>query len=725
LFPALAQVNANYAIPVYRADGSLMKFPWVGGLNNPQYSNVDLNHDGILDLFVFDRTGDRIYTFLGNGSAGEVDFSYAPGYESGFPSLISWAIITDFNCDGIGDIFTYSSGRITNPNGVGIRVYTGYYDANNQIQFEIFDSTLTYPIDGDPTNLFVSSVDIPAIADVNGDGDMDVLAFQSTGGYVQYFENISKESGFGCDSLIMKKQDNCWGDFFEPALQRASWLDQECPLLQEQAEQRLHAGSTQLVWDNNGDGAVESLKGDLSWDNLVFQFNDGTPANAHIFEEDTLFPSYDVPAAVFTFPAPFLADVNHDGLRDLLVAPNASGGTENYQCSWYYQNTGDTVTAVFDFVTETFLVEDLIDAGEGAFPVFFDVNQDGLLDLVLGNRGYFDDDNINIFSGQLAYFENTGTAESPQFKLVTLDFAAVKSLKVKSVVPTFGDLDGDLDFDMLLGQEDGTLLFFKNIGLPGEEVNLVFFGPNYAGIDVGNSSATPQLIDVDRDGLIDLLIGEQDGNLNYYRNEGTAAIPSFVKTNEFFGEVDVRAGTSITGFSAPFLFDENDGQGYQLMVGSQRGTVYHYANIDGNLSGAFTLLDSVYAGIEEGDRATISGGDVNGDGLMDWLVGNYRGGIRFYDSEYTTIEQPADAAEAGIRVVPNPAREYIEVAAGGNLNLASFQYRVKDVAGREVLAGRLTEKTNRIGVSQLPAGIYFLLLSRDQYRIVNKIVVTD
>jgi len=46
-----------------------LRYPWAGGLNNPQFSNADLDHDGLQDLVVFDRTGNKLLTFRNNGGA--------------------------------------------------------------------------------------------------------------------------------------------------------------------------------------------------------------------------------------------------------------------------------------------------------------------------------------------------------------------------------------------------------------------------------------------------------------------------------------------------------------------------------------------------------------------------------------------------------------------------------------------------------------------------------
>ncbi len=724
-----AQYFQNTAIEVKGLDDVQMKNPWAGGLNNPQFSNVDLNNDGIEDLFIFDRTGNKVLTFINGGTPNEVDLTYDPQYEKNFPKLHDWALLDDYNCDGIADIFTYTTGPVfPSPQGVGIQVYRGYYDGNNRIAFVNADSLLRYPSDTSLLNLYVSSVDIPAIADVNGDGDLDVVTFRSTGGFVVYFENQSKEKGYGCDSLLYKKYDDCWGNFFEPSLCLPDELNSACFYSPDQQgddkfKDGLHAGSTELAWDNDGDGDVEFLKGDISCNNLVYMINDGTPQDAHFSTEDLQFPSYDVPADIFIYPAPFLADVNNDGLKDLLGAPNAAGGVENYRCSWYWKNTGDAVTANFNLVTDTFLVNEMIDLGEGAYPVFFDADADGLMDMLIGNRGYFNDDNVNLFDGRISFYKNTGTADAPSFKLITRDYANISSLNIKTVLPTFGDIDGDGDDDMISGTEDGVLLLFKNIAPLNAPANFVFFATNYGGIDIGNFSA-PQLVDVNHDGLLDLLIGESSGNMNYYMNVGTPTDANFLLQTTSFGNIKINVAGFLTGYSIPFLVDENDGNGYQLYVGSERGTIFKYTNIDGNLTGTFTLVDSVFSGIQAGARSCVNGADVNNDGKMDLLVGNYRGGVNFYDSKVTGIEAQQQMWEGAVKVFPDPATDYLHISLSNELSKKKIKVSMVDLTGRKVFETTMTSGGDaEFSVSKFPSGVYFLLFSTPVSDMVRKIVI--
>ncbi|MFT5918751.1 MAG: hypothetical protein ACI9FU_000551, partial [Granulosicoccus sp.] len=57
--------------------GTPLLHPWAGGLNNPEFSNIDLNGDAIQDLFIFDKAGNKVVTYLGNGTPDAVDFNLA------------------------------------------------------------------------------------------------------------------------------------------------------------------------------------------------------------------------------------------------------------------------------------------------------------------------------------------------------------------------------------------------------------------------------------------------------------------------------------------------------------------------------------------------------------------------------------------------------------------------------------------------------------------------
>jgi len=108
---------------------------------------------------------------------------------------------------------------------------------------------------------------------------------------------------------------------------------------------------------------------------------------------------------------------------------------------------------------------------------------------------------------------------------------------------------------------------------------------------------------------------------------------------------------------------------YRLIVGSvadksfpATGWLWHYKNIDGNLTGNFTLVDSMYQNIWEGSRMIVNGKDINNDGRMDLVIGNYSGGVALYmgDSLSTAVSE-VTAPSFDFTIYPNPTKGMVNV----------------------------------------------------------------
>ena len=91
--------------------------------------------DGINDLFIFDRSINRITTFINKGTPNKVDYQLAHGYEQQLPPMKHWALFRDYNCDGKMDLFTYETG--------GIKVYKNT-STSTQLQFTLATTNNSY-----------------------------------------------------------------------------------------------------------------------------------------------------------------------------------------------------------------------------------------------------------------------------------------------------------------------------------------------------------------------------------------------------------------------------------------------------------------------------------------------------------------------------------------------------------------------------------------------------
>lgn len=690
--------------------GSTLKFPWAGGLNFTNWGLIDLDADGFRDLVVYDKSGYKVRTFINDAIAGQASFTHNSTYQNKFPFLNSWFTTYDYNRDGLADVFTYSSGC------GGIQAYKNLGNLQFAVQGYYSPSCSNYYLSSTYSsgsfNIPDNGIGIPGLTDMDGDGDMDIIVFDVTGSNVEYHENQSWDLYHNYDSLVFTMSDNCWGKFYEGMC--SVQLD-VCPYPKTHrsserktaSDRTMHAGSGLVCFDADGDSLIDILEGDISCDSLYYMSNKGIRTDAHMVSFSTHYPP-SKPVDISIFPCPFFLDVNNDNKRDLVVAPGWTG-SEDVNNQWLYLNAGTDNAPNFNYVRNNFLQQDMIDLGEGAFPTLFDYEGDGDLDMLVGNFGYY---GSPTYTSSIAFFKNIGTTTVPSFSLITTDFANLSTLGSLNMAPTTGDLDGDGDADLLIGDNTGRFSYFTNTGGAGNPV--VFsstptsdFGNGFLyQMDVG-LKAYPQIIDLDRDGKLDVIAGNQAGKIYYYRNTGSVTTPSLTLTSSALGGVNVlQPACSSFGNAMPYVFD--DGGSYKMLVGSECGNLFLYHNIDGNLGGTFAQINATAFGIIEGEHTAPVVRDLNGDGRLDLLIGNYSGGLDFYKGLSSTYYNVTEHLfDADLNVFPDPASDVVTITIQSQINLPK-QLQLIDITGRKIKEANLLSDQAELDLKDISNGIYFI-----------------
>lgn len=704
------------SIPVIHGQDTLPQ-PWTGGLNAVRFSEIDLNGDGLNDLFAFEKHGNRTLTFLRTGNR----FVFAPEYARQFPELHDWAMLKDYNGDGLPDIFTYGL--------AGIRVFKNT-SRNDSLSFALVTDQLNAYYYNGYVNIFASPNDYPVIEDIDGDGRIDMLNFWVLGKYVHFLRNYSSDP----DTFDFRLENECWGHFSEADDNNQITLFTDCSGKREDPQEATrHTGSSMLLHDFDGNGLQDLLVGDIDSPHLILLYNHGTTTEARMTRQDTAFPAQ-APIDLFSMPAPSFVTLPGHERPSLIVSPSDPSLTKSHDCNSVWQYDYDSLLQQYTLTNTAFLQDEMIDGGSGSRPVLYDYDGDGLADLFIANYGSFDSVTTNNglpishFSSSIRYYKNTGTPNAPVFQLQTADFGNLKAMNLKALHPTFDDFDGDGLIDMLCGMQDGTLMLVPHGRLCGGNDTATM---NYQGITCDKFS-TPFFFDLDGDGRNDLIIGNRRGTLSYWRNNGSAGNPAFEKVTDNLGNVDVRDyEQSYFGYSTPCLLRDSL-HGTVLFCGSEQGKIFYYNRIDGHLDGTFRMVGSVSEAIDstclssiraikDGIRAGVAVAKLCGGDFPDLVTGNYAGGVCFFKGRMPAARpvsvNATEGKEAELRIYPNPTSGMLQIDLETN-DSTGIHIAVLDLCGRILKRAYGTQ----IDLCGLENGIYIIEIN---HALRKKIIKTS
>ncbi len=566
--------------------GEAVEHPFLGGFVVPRPQLVDIDGDGDLDLFVQERTGELIH--LENvGSAGQPRFEWRT---DAFQDLDigEWGRFHDLDRDG--DIDLLAEERFS---------YVRYFRNDGSPTAPRFVLATDSLRDDQGRAIFSDRQNIPSLVDLDCDGATDLFLGRVDGTVARYEEIALDEAGNPVFTLVDPRFED-----IEIVAQLA------VPGGPEAAPTSRHGANSMAFADGDGDGDVDLFWGDYFEPGLLFIENYGTCESPDL--RSTPEPMTEGGELITTsgYNAPYPADIDGDGDLDLFIgvlggAFNANRtSVENFR--WYESlDDGSLVERSRRFISQ-------IDVGSETIPAFQDLDGDGDADLVVGSKL----DPVGLDAGRLHTFENVGSAQEPRFEHRS------SALLVDSYhyAPAFSDLDGDGRPDLLLGTWNQDVRLFRQASgdpfawEPVAEEALVELPRG--------SHSVPVAGDLDGDGDLDLLVGEASGEVNFFRNVGSAGAPVFELVTERLSDLDVGRR------SAPTLIDLDGDGDLDLLVGREDGGAAVFRNVGGVAEPSFEAADPLATAFPKYSAFATS--DVDADGDLDLVVGGLSGGLVFY-----------------------------------------------------------------------------------------------
>ncbi len=326
-----------------------------------------------------------------------------------------------------------------------------------------------------------------------------------------------------------------------------------------------------------------------------------------------------------------------------------------------------------------------------SLPSLVDIDNDGDLDMVV----------IEDY-GNLKYFQNTGTASSPQFAVSTSPNWLLANDSVLDI--SFGDLDNDGDYDILAVKYGGDIIYKQNTGTATNPqfASAVInpFGINSGPIEVG----VPVLVDIDGDGDLDLFVSEYYGSIYYYQNTGTASVPNF-------STAPIANPFGINVFSylrVPTFFDLDADGDYDLMIADYYGNIFYYENTGTATNPQFGMAQSNpfnFTGTNIINK--FAAGDIDGDGDIDLFLGvdgfynaNYEANIIYFEN--ISPVGLRDYRDLGLSIYPNPTTDRVHIETP----IPVKYIRITHMDGRLIREEKYTD----FSISDLAAGMYLLTL---------------
>ncbi len=582
--PAWSYRRRVDGIEVRDRAGATIPQPFIGGFNNPRPQLVDLG-GGRLDLFVQEFPGQLMYfEHVGDRFVWRTD-----AYQD--LDIGQWFRFADLDGDGLPDLLAEQ------PFGY-IRVFRNAGTAAAPRFVPAVDSLRD--VDGAP--IYADPQNILNVVDIDCNQRLDLFIGRLTGTIDHYEADGLDAQHFPRFRLI----DDRWQGIQilgpTPGVLNG--------LMPDRGGTSRHGANTMAFGDIDGDGDLDLFWGDFFEPGLLLIPNDGGCATPALHAVPKRFPAG---SAVITsgYNAPTVGDVDGDGRADVVMGVVGGAYQPNHTTIANLYLIEQRAPGVFTTVTSQLIP--MIDVGSESAPALADLDGDGDLDLLIGNRI----DPANDSTGTITWFENIGSRTAPVFA----DRGPLPITGQYNYAPAVADLDGDGRPDLILGTWTDHVEWYRNSGTAAHPAWTL--ADSALVVLARGSNTVPAAGDIDGDGLVDLVVGSASGHLTFYRNAGSRTAPRFVV-------VPTALDTIKFGRRAAPALADMDGDGrLDLLIGNEDGAITLWRN--SGPAGSFLFTRDTTFTLTSAPDATPVVGDLRGRGARDILVGTEGGGLRWYE----------------------------------------------------------------------------------------------
>ena len=476
------------AFPIADSAGRPFAFPLLGGLDRPRPQLVDIDDDGDLDLFVQEYGGQMMFferVVAADGRPARYVWRTDRWQDL---DIGEWSRFVDVDGDGDQDLLAESPYSF-------VRWYRND-GGRTRASFTVAADTVK---DADGRPVFADRQNIPQFTDLDCNGRLDLMLGRVDGTVTRYEMRALDPARGPLFGLVTERFEGIQiigGDAVQSQPVQGN-VPGNAPVTPVAPGPTRHGANTMAITDIDGDGDPDILWGDFFEPGLLLIRNTGTCPAPSMRETPTPFP-VGSPLRTSGYNAPTVGDLDGDGDLDLLVGVLGGAYDPNRTSRDNLFHLEQTAPGRYAVRSNRFL--DGLDVGNESSPALADLDGDGDLDLLVGEA-----------SGTVNYYRNDGTASAAKFSLVSDEWEGIQAGRRSA--PRAVDLDADGDLDLVVGNESGKPLVYRNTG----SAKAAALRREPASIDWPPLSA-PAFGDLDGDGDPDALVGTASGGVIHLRN---------------------------------------------------------------------------------------------------------------------------------------------------------------------------------------------------------------